>query len=336
MVDTDEDGANYHMNDGVMISIIVPVYNVEKFLPDCIESILKQTYPYLQIILIDDGSPDRCPLICDHYAKLDSRLQVIHQQNAGIAVTRNVGLHAVGGKYVLFVDSDDILMPQACEKLVERAERVQADIVDAASATRYEKQETGLEEKRVENKILPEAGPLAGERYVQNQMDKGSFLFNLWARLYRRDFLQACGSYFSPGIVCEDVEWSLAVFFQAKTVVQCEDIVYVYRVRQGSIMHADDQGRIRRTKDFMHEVVPAVIDLIKPQDRQFKHKLMHRLLSECLTNLACTADYFSCHRKEVSINSFFPVVEKKYWLWLFLLTIDLRVFRFFWHLRGRL
>ena len=97
-----------YMNEDlrVIVSIIVPVYKVEKYLSACIDSLLRQTYPYLQIILIDDGSPDRCPAICEDYAEKDERIQVVHQQNAGLSAARNTGMKVSFGKYILFVDSD--------------------------------------------------------------------------------------------------------------------------------------------------------------------------------------------------------------------------------------
>ena len=100
------------------ISVIVPVYKAEKFLATCIESILNQTYGNLEIILVDDGSPDSCGKICEKYALSDSRVKVVHQKNAGVAAARNVGLDLAEGDYVTFVDSDDYIQPQMYEKLI--------------------------------------------------------------------------------------------------------------------------------------------------------------------------------------------------------------------------
>ena len=99
------------------ISVIVPVYKAEKFLATCIESILNQTYGNLEIILVDDGSPDSCGKICEKYALSDSRVKVVHQKNAGVAAARNVGLDLAEGDYVTFVDSDDYIQPRMEEKL---------------------------------------------------------------------------------------------------------------------------------------------------------------------------------------------------------------------------
>lgn len=102
-----------------MISIIVPVYNVEKYLPKCIESLMNQTYRDIEIILVDDGSPDTCGMICDEYAKKDSRIIVIHQKNQGVSVARNAGLVCAKGEYIGFVDPDDWVDPQTYKRMLE-------------------------------------------------------------------------------------------------------------------------------------------------------------------------------------------------------------------------
>ena len=104
-----------------LISVIVPVYNTEKFLIRCVASIQNQSYSNLEIILVDDGSPDHCPEMCDTYAKQDNRIQVIHQKNAGLGMARNTGLNVAKGKYIAFVDSDDFLPLDALEKLYNTA-----------------------------------------------------------------------------------------------------------------------------------------------------------------------------------------------------------------------
>ena len=99
-----------------IISIIVPIYKVEEYLPRCLDSLCQQSYADLQIILVDDGSPDRCGIICDEYAARDNRIEVLHQANQGISVTRNNGLAAVKGKYIGFIDSDDYVALDMFEK----------------------------------------------------------------------------------------------------------------------------------------------------------------------------------------------------------------------------
>ena len=111
-----------------LISVIVPIYNVEKYLSKCLDSICTQTYRNLEIILIDDGSPDRCPEICDEYVKIDERIKVLHQENGGLSVARNSGLDIAKGNFICFVDPDDYLHPQMYECLYNNLKKYDADI----------------------------------------------------------------------------------------------------------------------------------------------------------------------------------------------------------------
>lgn len=121
------------MNDGMArrhpeISVIVPVYNVEKYLPECVDSILAQTFTNFELILVDDGSSDGCPALCDEAAKKDSRVQVIHKPNGGVSTARNAGLDAAKSSWIAFVDSDDRVMPQFLERLYTAAVSANAEI----------------------------------------------------------------------------------------------------------------------------------------------------------------------------------------------------------------
>ena len=102
-----------------LISIIVPIYNVEKYLKKCIDSLINQTYKNIEIILVDDESPDNCGRICDEYARLDNRIKVIHQNNSGVGKARENGMDIALGKYLTFVDSDDWIEPEFCERMVK-------------------------------------------------------------------------------------------------------------------------------------------------------------------------------------------------------------------------
>lgn len=102
-----------------LFSIIVPIYKVEKYLHKCVNSLVNQTYKDIEIVLVDDGSPDNCPQICDEYAAKDKRINVIHKKNGGLSDARNVGLENCTGKYILFVDSDDYIELDACEKFTK-------------------------------------------------------------------------------------------------------------------------------------------------------------------------------------------------------------------------
>ena len=110
------------------ISVIVPIYNVEKYLGPCIDSILAQTFKDFELILVDDGSPDRCGKICDEYERVDKRIRVIHQENSGLSAARNVGLDVMVGKYVTFIDSDDLVDKRFLEELYDNLQNDKAQI----------------------------------------------------------------------------------------------------------------------------------------------------------------------------------------------------------------
>ncbi len=129
-----------------MISIIVPIYKVEKFLSKCIESILNQTYSDFELILVDDGSPDKCSNICDKYAAKDQRIIVIHQKNSGVSAARNAGLKRAQGQYIGFVDPDDFIAPDMYERMVQAAERSAAELV--VCGYDYYDEEYRVDEKR--------------------------------------------------------------------------------------------------------------------------------------------------------------------------------------------
>ena len=111
-----------------LISVIVPIYKVEHYLPKCIDSIIHQTYQNLEIILVDDGSPDNCPEICDEYAKRDKRIKVVHQENGGLSAARNSGVEMANGEFLCFVDSDDYIHPKMYEILYKNLKKFKADI----------------------------------------------------------------------------------------------------------------------------------------------------------------------------------------------------------------
>ena len=115
-----------------MISVIVPIYNVEKYVNKCVGSIVNQTYTNLEIILVDDGSPDRCPEICDEWAKKDSRIKVIHKKNGGLSDARNAGMKIASGDYIAFVDSDDWIAPEMYERLLMAIKNDNSDIAACA------------------------------------------------------------------------------------------------------------------------------------------------------------------------------------------------------------
>jgi len=207
-----------------LISVIVPVYKVEPYLHTCIDSILAQTYTNLEIILVDDGSPDNCPAICDEYAQKDARVKVIHKENGGLSDARNAGLDICTGEYLMFVDSDDLLTANAVESLYALAVKNCAQLV-IGGYIRFEN-----------NPMLPNETNPPEIRIFSNTEAMGEMLRNgcaSWARLYQTSVHKA--KFFPKGEINEDEAVMLQVLEDCETAVMTNRVIYLYRCRPNSI-----------------------------------------------------------------------------------------------------
>ena len=220
-------------NTGVKLSIIVPVYKAEKYLPKCISSILEQSFKNFELLLIDDGSPDKCPAICDEYAKLDSRVKVIHQQNAGVSRARNRGLEFANGQWIGFVDSDDFIERTAYEQLIEVAELNDCDaaIMDFAYVD-----ENGLnipgKERTYGDMMLLDRKDLVGMQF-DIPLSIRLVMFN---KIFKREILE--GLFFDESIKCaEDTLLLSQCIERINEAVFIRQPLYYNVQRQGSAMH---------------------------------------------------------------------------------------------------
>ena len=210
------------------ISVIVPVYNVERYLEQCVDSIRMQNYEDLEIILVDDGSKDRSGEICDRYAEGDPRIRVIHQENGGLSAARNTGIRSCTGDYVAFIDSDDCIAPQFIRCLYEAL--VSTDC--QASGCGYQRFTDGEElpevmQEQVSVKVIEGVDPL---RYlIRNRIQQV-----VWNKLYKRETIE--GIFFEPGRYHEDEFWSYRVFGRIRRFAETGYTGYYYRQRAGSIM----------------------------------------------------------------------------------------------------
>lgn len=218
-----------------LISVIIPVYKVEKYLDRCLNSVIHQTYPNLEIILVDDGSPDNCPELCDEWARRDSRITVIHQQNKGLSCARNAGLQIASGEYIGFVDSDDWIAPDMYRTLYHLCEEHQADI---ACGDIYRCSEI------TPDMLIPGQAYVNGRHglsrrnpqvllYTQQEYMKKYFKIHsqetihyMWNKLYRREI--AAHIHFPEGLIDEDVEGFFQALVQADRIVCTSRIVYYY------------------------------------------------------------------------------------------------------------
>lgn len=214
--------------DGVaLVTVIVPVYRVERYLDECIESVLRQTYEHLEVILVDDGSPDRSGAMCDDWAARDPRVRVIHKRNGGLSSARNAGLHLARGEFVTFVDSDDVIAPTMIELLLQEAERHDADLVVSEFVAFAEEPPVFDCEDRV-LKVAPGSELLT-------EVVCGRINWAAWDKLYRTGILDG-GLRFTEGVLYEDVEFTPKAFVRARMAVLTPWRLYGYRQRPESIM----------------------------------------------------------------------------------------------------
>lgn len=204
-------------NEDILISVIVPVFSVEQYLDECIESIIAQTHKNLEIILVDDGSPDNCPAMCDEWAKRDSRIRVVHKKNGGLSSARNAGLDVATGEYIGYVDSDDSIQPEMYETMLCAMIENNADI---ASSIRKK-----LDDDR-------ELIPLSINEALNFYLD-GKMPLSVWSKLYKASKFRDLR--FVDGRNNEDVPYNIECFSKANKILLINQKFYNYRVNLNSI-----------------------------------------------------------------------------------------------------
>ena len=230
------------------VSIIVPVYNVEKYLDKCVESLVGQTYDALEIILVDDGSPDGCPELCDLWAKRDPRVRVIHKANGGLSDARNTGMDAASGEYLMFVDPDDYLPENAVELLMAR---LLADGSDLAFGRLTRSYEDGHCDGRFWDFIQDRC--LTGEELLCGLDGWEQSLVNVLGKLYTRGALE--GLRFPSMSSAEDLWVFPLIALQCRTVSMVDQLVYYYYQRPDSIVHTkQDVQNLESVRASLHMV----------------------------------------------------------------------------------
>lgn len=247
------------MFNNPLISIIVPVYNVEKYIHRCIDSIISQNLTDWECILVDDGSPDNCPSICDEYAKKDFRIKVIHQQNKGVSSARNTGLDVASGHYIAFVDSDDWIDPEMYEKMLNAIITSQSDIV--LCGTIYEFKKNNFLKNRITrvNKLLVRQKFLKYFCKLRIQSKKGMLLHSPFNKLYTKKLFDNSrfDAAFSMG---EDYILNLDIYSKVNSIFLLNKCFYHYCYNDDSACNIyndkkifDQIELIKKTYDFYNK-----------------------------------------------------------------------------------
>ena len=215
------------------VSVIVPVYNVEAFLPECVDGILAQTFEDFECILVDDGSPDGCPALCDAFAERDGRVRVVHQVNAGISGARNAGMDIARGEWLTFIDSDDIVRRTYLEELYHAALRHNADVSCCSSFA--------FTQRERETAVPPLV--LTGREALASRYRDGKFPFTAWGKLYSRKAVE--GHRFPVGLNHEDEYFNNHVLPGCSRVVYFPRPLYGYRRHESSFtLRPFSEGRL--------------------------------------------------------------------------------------------
>ena len=216
------------------ISIIIPVYKVEKYIDRCIKSVQEQTFKNIEIILVDDGSPDRCGEICDKYARDDSRIKVIHKENGGLSDARNAGTEIADGDYIMYVDSDDTIEKTTCEELVNIIEKYNADIICFNLNLINEETQEIIKEKFYNYSNTRNIKQISYKQAIEDNINRKSIRYEAPSKIYKRDIVKKIK--FPKGILGED----FAVFYkflkESKCTVYYDRNLYNYYKRSSSIM----------------------------------------------------------------------------------------------------
>lgn len=217
-----------------LISIIVPIYKVEDYLERCVKSLLMQTYENIEILLVDDGSPDRCPQMCDAFQKEDNRIRVIHKKNGGLSDARNYGYKASTGDYICFVDSDDFVSKYYIESLFEVIKRWNCDVSICGFKT-----VTGLDKEFDDEPSVTDNVMCCTGIQMMSHMYDNLFLDTVvaWNKMYKRCVLE--GEEYPVGLIHEDEATTCKYLYKAARVGYIENELYYYYVRPNSIMTSE-------------------------------------------------------------------------------------------------
>lgn len=272
----------------MLFSVIVPIYNIEKYLSRCIDSVLGQTFSNFELILVDDGSPDRCPEICDGYAKTDSRIKVIHKLNGGLVSARQAGIQIARGEYVFHVDGDDAITPDALEHAAEIIAKTNPDMVcfsyqtcinGVLGNTMHDLADEGLYDKAgLKEHIFPK---ILSDKNMQHM-----FYF-LWGKAIRRELATKHQLTVNPAIsLGEDLSCVVPCYLDCERVYVSKHVAYLYTIRNDSI-----------STDFKTHQITQIADVVlglrglsgeKPAD--FEEQLARYSCFMCFAILAAAAE----------------------------------------------
>lgn len=288
-----------------LVSVIVPVYNIDFFLPECIESILKQTYTQIELILVDDGSTDKSGEICEYYKKKDSRIIVLHKQNGGLSDARNAGIDIAKGNYITFIDGDDTIERNYIDYLVSLLQKYNVDI---AACREY---------RDVKHLIEASTLFLSFEEIMKYILTDKIVTPSAWGKMYSIALFKDIR--YPKGMLFEDFATIYKLLYKSGSIVQSNKELYFYRPNPTGIMLSPFNKKCldiikvhNEAIEFMEHVLPDYVCLVKA--RKVRHCLF--MLVKCIKSAGDNSKYELLFRNEINgnykcfLNSDFAIKEK--------------------------
>ena len=279
------------------VSFILPIYNVEKYLSECVESILSQTYKDFEILLVDDGSPDNCPDLCDEWAGRDSRIKALHKPNGGLSDARNYGLERAMGEYVIFVDSDDFWVGKdSLEKLMEVVvAHPECDFISFNCSYYYQNEATYSKWVAYDEKL---AVPTDKDTAMRSLVASGTLPMSACLKVISRKSLSDMGLHFIKGIISEDVPWFIDLLEGSKKCMFVNQYIYAYRQNVSGSITAS--GSPKSAKDLFMIVKNEVKKMdSRSFSKEAKEALYSFLAYEFCILLTMTHNMTKDERKEL-------------------------------------
>lgn len=321
------------------VTVVIPIYNVEKYLDRCIESVVKQTYDNIEIILVDDGSTDNCPAMCDDWARKDSRIKVIHKVNAGLGMARNTGIDNANGDYIFFFDSDDYVDCTIVEKCLSSALDNDPDVVIFGYCNSFE---NGREEKVKLN--LP-TKVFEGKR-IQNELLPGMYTYSMgfgisaWGKMYRLSTIKSKGLRFMSEreIISEDAYFALEFYSKINKASIVDDSLYFYYKRNDSLSRIYKKDRQEQNDKFIQKSLDYIAQEGLPEVVKNHITARYHMYTAATVKQLMAADIPS-DEKNKELNSIFksetlhrtlsyPVLKlHKKTLFVFLLLLKLKCYK---------
>lgn len=274
-----------------LISVIVPVYNVEQYLPKCVDSILGQTYTNLEIILVDDGSPDNCGRICDEYAAKDNRIKVIHKKNGGLSDARNVAIDVAQGEYITFIDSDDTIAKDYVKTLYQLVDKYHCKIGIACLQTYNEGTIPTTNQPKYIEKELGNLEAIK-EMFYQELFDTTAP-----CKIFHRSLFNT-NIRFPVSLLYEDLATSFRLFLKTDRIAFCNHIIYNYLLRKNSIEGQPFNVKKLDSAVKILELLQSYSEELKPVEKAARC----RLLSFCMHILLEMPANYPDSRKQILIN----------------------------------